>query len=293
MPAQGEPPPAVISHEVKSPSPSFRTLIIFVRLMNFRKSVERLSRGLVFKRRLPPEFHRFPIYVSPEAGLRYWLRMSKVDLLLYRMALELVKPGACVWDVGANVGLFSVCASSLAGQSGCVVAIEPDVWLAHLLTRSACELKLRGLNAAPITVLCSAVSDGNRISHLQISERSRAANHLADSTGSSQAQGNRFSQAAVSTSLDFLLDYFPAPSVLKIDVETHEARVLRGSRKLLETIRPTIWCEVSPENATAAFDLLHPLDYELYAAAAKVRVPLKRASWDTLAIPAARTGELR
>ena len=259
--------------------------------MDLRKSVEHLSRGLVFKRRLPPEFHHFPIYVSPEASLRYWSRMSKVDPMLYRIARELVKPSASVWDVGANVGLFSICASSLAGQEGHVVAIEPDVWLAHLLTKSARELKRSGLNAAPVNVLCSAVSDGNRITHLQISERSRAANHLADAAGSSQAHGNRFSQAVTSVSLDFLLDYFPAPSVLKIDAETHETRVLQGATKLLETVRPTIWCEVSPENAAAVFDLLHPLDYELYAAPTEVRVPLKRASWDTLAVPKAASSQ--
>jgi hypothetical protein len=69
------------------------------------------------------------------------------------------------------------------------------------------------------------------------------------------------------------------PSILKIDAETHETRVLQGATKLLETVRPTIWCEASPENAAAVFDLL--LDYELYAAATEVRVPLKRASWDT------------
>jgi hypothetical protein len=115
--------------------------------MDLRKSVEHLSRGLVFKRRLPPEFHHFPIDVSPEPGLRYWSRMSKVDPMLYRMARELVKPSASVWD---------------------------DIWLAHLLTKSARELELRRLNAAPVNVLCAAVSDGNRITHLQISKRSRA-----------------------------------------------------------------------------------------------------------------------
>jgi len=46
-----------------------------------------------------------------------------------------------------------------------------------------------------------------------------------------------------------------------------------------------IWCDVSPENAQAVFDILNPLGYELYAAAAPERVPLDRASWDTLALP--------
>jgi FkbM family methyltransferase len=253
--------------------------------MNFRKAAERFSRGIVLKRRLPPEFHHLPIYVSPEASLRYWLRISQFDPMLYRMARELVKPGARVWDVGANVGLFSFCAAALAGPSGSVLAIEPDVWLVQLIHRSSWEWKRAQAPAAPVSVVCAAISDHSQLSHLQISERSRAANHLSESRGSTQADGSRYSQPTIAVPLDFLLDYFPAPKVLKIDAETHETRVLQGARRLLETVRPVIWCEVSPENSQAVFDILDPLDYVLYAAAATERVPLDRASWDTLAVP--------
>jgi FkbM family methyltransferase len=258
--------------------------------MNFRNAAERLSRGIVLKRRLPSEFHRLPIYVSPEASLRYWLGMSRVDPMLYRMVRELVKPGAQVWDVGANVGLFSFCAAALAGPSGFVLAIEPDVWLAQLINRSSWRWKHTQATAAPVSVVCAAISDRSQVSNLQISERSRAASHLSESQGSTQAVGSRFSQPALSVPLDFLLDYFPAPGVLKIDVETHETRVLHGARRLLETVRPVIWCEVSPENSKAVFDILDPLGYELYAAAATERAPLDRASWDTLAVPKPQAG---
>lgn len=256
--------------------------------MNFRKAAERLSRGIVLKRRLPAAFHRLPIYVSPEAGLRYWLRMSRVDPMLYRMVQELVKPGAHVWDVGANVGLFSFCAAALAGPSGSVLAIEPDVWLAHLIQRSSSEWQIAQAPAAPVNVMCAAISDRSQVSNLQISERCRAANHLSEARGSTQAVGNRFSQPALAMPLDFLLDYFPAPGVLKIDVETFETRVLQGASRLLETVRPIIWCEVSPENSQAVFEILEPFGYELFAAAATERTPLKRASWDTLALPKPR-----
>jgi FkbM family methyltransferase len=253
--------------------------------MNFRKAAERLSRGIVLTRRLPAAFQRLPIYVSPEASLRYWLGMSRVDAMLYRMARELVKPGASVWDVGANVGLFSFCAAALAGPSGFVLAIEPDVWLSHLINRSSWRWKQMRAAAAPVSAVCAAISDRTQVSDLQISERSRAASHLSESRGSTQFDGGRFSQPAISVPLDFLLDYFPAPTVLKIDVETHETRVLQGARRLLETVRPVIWCEVSPENSKPVFDILEPLGYDLYAAAATERVPLNRASWDTLAVP--------
>lgn len=253
--------------------------------MNFRTAAERLSRGIVLNRRLPAEFRRLPIYVSPEAGLRYWLRMSRVDPMLYRMVRELVTPGAHVWDVGANVGLFSFCAAALAGPSGSVLAIEPDAWLAYLIQRSSLEWNRAQAPAAPVNVVCAAISDRSQVSNLQISERCRAANHLSESRGSTQAEGNRFSQPALAVPLDFLLDYFPAPTVLKIDVETHEARVLMGARRLLETVRPVIWCEVSPDNSHSVFEILDRFGYDLYAAAATERVPLKRASWDTLALP--------
>ena len=82
--------------------------------MKMRKLAERLSRGVVLRRRLPSRFHNLPIYVTPEAGLRYWLSMSRVDPALQGMAEELVQPGSIVWDVGANVGLFSFCAAALA-----------------------------------------------------------------------------------------------------------------------------------------------------------------------------------
>ncbi len=253
--------------------------------MNLRKAAERLSRGTVFKRRLPSEFHGLSIYVSPEASLRYWLRMSQIDPMLYRMVRELVTPGTHVWDVGANVGLFSFCAAAMAGPSGFVLAIEPDVWLVQLINRSSWEWKRARAPAAPVSVVCAAISDRSQVSNLQISERSRAASHLSESRGSTQADGDRFSQAALSVPLDFPLDYFPAPGVVKIDVETHETRVLQGARRLLETVRPVIWCEVSPENSQTVFDLLDSFGYELYAAAAAERQPLARASWDTLAVP--------
>jgi hypothetical protein len=93
--------------------------------MSFRGLVERTSRGVVFRRRLPARFDRVPIYVTPEAGLRYWLTMSRVDPTLYDMVEELVRPGATIWDIGANVGLFSFCAAALSGPSGFVLSVEP------------------------------------------------------------------------------------------------------------------------------------------------------------------------
>src|SRR5208282_1257135 len=133
------------------------------------------------------------------------------------------------WDVGANVGLFSFCAAARSGKSGLVLAIEPDFWLAHLINRSSQQLEAGQYKCARVEVLCASISDSNRISKLAIAERARASNHLIEAMGSTEARGARRVQPTVSLTLDFLLEYFPAPSVLKIDAETHEVGVLKGA----------------------------------------------------------------
>jgi FkbM family methyltransferase len=209
--------------------------------------------------------------------------MAKVDPVLYDMAAELAVPGAVVWDIGANVGLFSFCASARAGSKGFVLSVEPDLWLAGLLTRSVHAFP--NADSANVEVLCASVSDSNRVSKLEIAQRARASNHLIDTVGSSQASGSRALQPTITVTLDFLLSYFPAPSVLKIDAETHEVNILRGAERLLREVRPAIWCEVSAENSTAVTELLQAADYELQGAAVRPHPLTKRAWFHTLAVP--------
>jgi len=250
-----------------------------------RRMAERLSRGIVLRRRLPRDFHRLPLYVTPEAGLRYWAGLSGVDRDLLHMARELVRPGAVVWDVGANVGLFAFSAAARAGSSGFVLAVEPDIWLAQLMDRSSREIARKNLPAAAVRVLCASVSNGMRVSGLEIAERARASNHLYGISGSTQTGGYRHLQPTVSVVLDLLLDFFPAPTVLKIDVESHEAEVLRGASRLLKEARPMIWCEVDPKNADVVSKLFHEWNYQLFGAASEPHPPIPRAWWNTLAVP--------
>jgi FkbM family methyltransferase len=232
-----------------------------------RQLLKNLSRGVVLKRRLPPEFGGAPILVTPDSALSYWRRdLSKIDPFLLSMVQEIVSTGMTVWDIGANVGLFSFAAASIGAQ---VIAVEPDTWLANLIFRSTL------LNGLPVTVLPAAVTDCHGISHLSISKDGRASNSLTIGAGAGQP--------VVSVTLDWMLEYFAPPQVLKIDVEGHEHAVLRGARKVLDA-RPTIFCEVT-DNHDEIRELLLRANYEFYAARSTERLPLARPSRDTLAIP--------
>jgi FkbM family methyltransferase len=92
------------------------------------------------------------------------------------MVREPVHPKMNVWDIGANVGLFSFAAAALGAQ---VLAVEADVWLASLIHRSTL------LNKLPVTVLPAAVSDRDGISCLYFSDDGRSSNSLRGS-GSAQ-----------------------------------------------------------------------------------------------------------
>ena len=130
-----------------------------------RTVAERLSRGRSFRYRLPQIYGGCRFYLTPEAGLRYWIpgRGIKGDETLLRNAAETVKPGNVVWDVGANMGLFSFAAAGVAGASGRVFAFEPDAVMAKLLRRSA------RLNpqAAPVEVIPCAIAEDVALAHFQ------------------------------------------------------------------------------------------------------------------------------
>src|SRR6266849_8056860 len=110
-----------------------------------RRLLKTISRDVVLRRRLPAEFGKVAILVSPNCALAYWRRnIASVDPYLLSMVRELVRPGMAVWDIGANVGLFTFAAAGLGAQ---VLAVEGDTWLANLLHRSV------AINHLPVTVL--------------------------------------------------------------------------------------------------------------------------------------------
>jgi FkbM family methyltransferase len=234
---------------------------------------------------MPPDFGRGRIFVSPDAGLRFYRpNLATGDAILFKMANELVKAGDVVWDVGANVGLFTFAAANRAGAAGEVIAIEADLWLVSLLRRS-CAILDRSTNAA-VTVIPAAASDSLGLAKFHIAGRARSSNHL-DGVGSTQSGGTRRTEQVLTITLDWLLGQVPAPQVLKIDVEGLESKVLAGAEAVLSKARPVIWCEVDPVNKEEVSRLLHAHNYDIFNANLEEsqRRTLAQAPWETLAYP--------
>lgn len=253
-------------------------------LENLRRIAERASRGVVLKRHLPARFGGGALFVSPDSGLKYYRRdLRRADPMLFEMVEELVRPGDVVWDIGANVGLFSFAAAGLAGSNGLVAAVEPDGWLVSLLRRSS---NLSDPSRSPVLVIPAAVSDCMSLAKVHVAARARSANFI-DGSQVTEAGGTRRIESVIAITLDWLLQNLRAPQVLKIDVEGVEHLVLAGARDLLTKVRPRIWCEVLPRNAELASKVLHAADYVILngQTSPSERRPLAKAVWDTLAVP--------
>jgi FkbM family methyltransferase len=250
------------------------------RTSRWRAAAERLSHRIVLPRQLPAPFRQVRIYVSSEGGLRYLKpSLAGVDPPLLRVVDEVVRPGAVVWDVGANLGLFSFASAAAAGPSGRVLAVEPDAWLVALLRRSAA----RNHGIAPVDVLPVAVGDSAGVGRFHVARRNRSTSHL-DGFGTAEAGGIRRTELVPIVTLDSLLDHFPRPDVLKIDVEQAEVLALAGAPSVLAS-RPVLVCEVARENAARVRQLLHPFGYRYYDSTvpSQFRRPLDQVPWALLA----------
>jgi FkbM family methyltransferase len=242
---------------------------------------------MVLRKTLPGGFRSQPLFVSPDARLAYLFQsLGTAERRLLEWARELVGPGEVVWDIGANCGVFGIAASVLAGPSGSVLAVEPDPFLADLLTRSREAL---GAREAAVEVVRAAVAERAGKASFHVSARGRAASWLDGSRPSTQAGGSRGAAQVDVLTLDDLLRGRRNPTVVKIDVEGSEARVLDGAERLLGEIRPTLLIEVSGAVAEKVGRRLHANHYQLFDARLNPadRTRLDVPVHDTLAIPGA------
>lgn len=138
---------------------------------------------------------------------------------------EITQLGDCVWDIGANVGLYTRQFLERVGPEGHVVAFEP-------VPENAAQL--RGLGAGPrLTVVEAALADTDGQMTLVVSGERGETSHI----GGESTDGLTVRVARGDSLLE---EGVRPPNILKIDVEGFEGDVLDGVPIALRSARNVV-----------------------------------------------------
>lgn len=157
----------------------------------------------------------------------YWLGSYEIKK---RLAFESkIKAHSVVYDIGANVGFYSLLAAHLSGPEGKVYAFEPLSRNVDFIRRHAALNRF-----ANIEVFEAAVSDHSGESFFDPGA-SIATGHLSEA-GTVKVRLVRLDDLLATGSIT-------PPDTMKVDVEGAEYAVVRGAQRLIDQFRPTIFLD--------------------------------------------------
>jgi FkbM family methyltransferase len=205
-----------------------------------------LRKGLA----LIPKRLVMPIMQGPMKGKRWivgsqthgmWLGSYEIDK--QKAIKNYLKPGQVFYDIGANVGYYSLLASKYVEANGSVVAFEP---LPRNLEYLSSHARLNKLSN--VTIIPMALSDHSGKDKFSYKEDASSC-HITP-------EGNI---EVTVTTLDKLLKEKPMrpPDIIKVDIEGAEVDFLKGAVDTLIAHRPLIFMAIhSPQLFKLLFDTI-------------------------------------
>ena len=224
-------------------------------------------------RRLGPRL-LWPSFLEVEAGvgegLLISLRRASADYAtgdnepaVQQVLADRLATGAVFFDIGANVGFFSLIGARLVGPRGRVIAFEPVAANADALRVNVQRNRLRN-----IQVVEAAVGRAPGKAPLRIVD------HPGGSTLAIPATTDEITGVidVEVVSVDELVAErtVPPPDLVKVDVEGLEEAALEGMYATLVAHRPVVVCEIDGPTAEAIEERTSPIEQMLRAAGYRV-----------------------
>jgi FkbM family methyltransferase len=148
---------------------------------------------------------------------------------------QLAAPGSTTFDVGANVGLFTLTMSTAVGMSGRVIALEP---VKYNLDRLSDHIRDNRADNVELVAAAAGESPG----FAEIDSDFDPAYAAVSSWQSPEAATPSAVRVLTLDDLWIAADC-PDVSLVKIDVEGHEVDVIKGALRMLERSRPHLLIE--------------------------------------------------
>jgi FkbM family methyltransferase len=173
-----------------------------------------------------------------------------------------LSPGSIFVDAGANIGIYTVAASRIVGDTGRVIAFEPSTQSFPILRRNIALNGLKNVLAFPFAL-------GQTTGQCRLF---RGPNPGLNSLGKDPSWEEEVEEIEMEQ-LDRVLDRTSTSrvDVIKMDVQGAEELVLRGARRIVTSMRPLIIFEIFPEGTApvglspfGAWEFLQSLDYKFF-----------------------------
>jgi FkbM family methyltransferase len=166
----------------------------------------------------------------------------------YESALiyQMLQPGDCFVDVGANIGYFTLLAAQRVGESGRVFAFEPELRNYRLLNEN---LKLNGLQGR-VTAVEAGLSVRDEEARLYLHP-----DNLGDHQLHAAAERQRESRPVqLLSGSRYLAEQVNRVDLVKVDTQGSEYQVIEGLMPLLQASIPDlrIVIELTPYSLRAA-----------------------------------------
>ncbi|MCJ7504279.1 MAG: FkbM family methyltransferase [Acidobacteriia bacterium] len=234
-------------------------------LLGVRSTLRRL-----YRRCFAPGGGEHTLSVAGETARFYVYSKSNIEALNSlggeRQTLEFLigklRPGDCVYDIGAATGLYTVLLAKAVGESGEVVAFEPED---HTYERLREHLDLNQLT----NVRAFQVALGEAEGKVCLSPGEVAGSARIIQSGEQTAGTGIIERAQVVNGDSFVeAQNLRVPRAVKIDVEGYELAVIGGLRRTLAQPQcEVVCCEVHPHLLPApvtpekVLDLLRSLGF--------------------------------
>jgi FkbM family methyltransferase len=193
------------------------------------------------------------LYINKPEELRFLESIDKAEgekKILERFIQEL-KAGDAFYDVGAHIGLYTIFLAKKVGNTGKVIAFEPDETVAFNLEKSIAYNKLENVVLIK-KALGRESGQGNLYQGETIGNASLVKTY-------EKTLAHRLIEIVKADDL-VQSEHLPIPTLVKIDIEGYEYSALLGLQKTLsQPDCKTLCCEVHPgilEEGASEADIL-------------------------------------
>jgi len=186
--------------------------------------------------------------------------VEKKETMLWK---NILKEGQTIFDIGANIGYYSLLASKRIGD-GRIYAFEPVKQTFERLTKN---VKINNFKNIKVNNLAVSNEEGTVDIYVANSKN----------TGTSSITNHMHFNGDKQTVKSLTIDHFvksnniEAMDIVKIDVEGAEMMVIEGMEKSLRKFNPIVMIELIDERLKAAgssikeaYDFFEKLDYKSY-----------------------------